>query len=52
MRFLLIFALLFLSACGAEDALFSLVSDEEHIEIITLGPTLSGVTVLFLNRIV
>ena len=38
MRFLLIFALLFLSACGAEDALFPLVSDEEHIEIITLGP--------------
>ncbi len=38
MRFLLIFALLFLSACGAKDALFPLVSDEEHIEIITLGP--------------
>jgi hypothetical protein len=38
MRFLLIFALLFLSACGAEDVLFPLVSDEEHIEIITLGP--------------
>ena len=41
MRFLLILALLFLSACGVEDILFPLVSNEEneeHIEIITLGP--------------
>ena len=41
MRFLLIFALLFLSACGVEDALFSPVSEEEnevHIEIIMIGP--------------
>ena len=41
MRFLLILALLFLSACGVEDILFPLVNEEEneeHIEIITLGP--------------
>ena len=41
MRFLPMLALLFLSACGVEDILFPLVSDEEneeHIEIITLGP--------------
>ena len=41
MRFLLIFALLFLSACGRENALFPLNRDEEHaehIEIITIGP--------------
>ena len=41
MRFLLILALLFLSACGVEDILFPLVDEEEneeHIEIITLGP--------------
>ena len=40
MRFLLILALLFLSACGRENALFPLNRDEEHaehIEIITLG---------------
>ena len=38
MRFFLILALLFLSACGAENTLFPLGRDEEHIEIITLGP--------------
>ena len=41
MRFLLILALLFLSACGRENALFPLNRDEEHaehIKIITLGP--------------
>ena len=52
MRFLLIFALLFLSACGAEDVLFPLVSDEEHIEIITLGPYTQRCHGAFLNRIV
>ncbi len=43
MRFLLILALLFLSACGVENILFPPVSDEEHdehIEIITIGPYL------------
>ena len=41
MRFLLILALLFLSACGVEDILLPPVSEEkheEHIEIITIGP--------------
>ena len=41
MRFLPMLALLFLSACAVEDILFPLVTDEEneeHIEIITLGP--------------
>ena len=38
MRFLLIFALLFLSACGVENILFPSDRDEEHIEIITIGP--------------
>ena len=38
MRFLLIIALLFLSACGVENPFSSLVGDEEHIEIITIGP--------------
>ena len=38
MRFLLIIALLFLSACGVENPLSSLVGEEEHIEIITIGP--------------
>ena len=41
MRFLLILALLFLSACGVENILFPSDRDEEHeehIEIITIGP--------------
>ena len=38
MRFLLILALLFLSACSRENPLSSLVGGEEHIEIITIGP--------------
>ena len=38
MRFLLILALLVLSACGVENPFSSLVGDEEHIEIITIGP--------------
>ena len=41
MRFLPILALLFLSACGRENALFPLNRDEEHaehIKVITLGP--------------
>ena len=41
MRFLPMLALLFLSACAVEDILFPLVNEEEneeHIEIITLGP--------------
>ena len=38
MRFLLIFALLLLSACGVENPFSSLVGEEEHIEIITIGP--------------
>ena len=38
MRFLLILALLFLSACGMENILFPSDRDEEHIEIITIGP--------------
>ena len=38
MRFLLIFALLFLSACGVENPFSSLIGEEEHIEIITIGP--------------
>ena len=38
MRFLPMLALLFLSACGVEDILSPLVSGEEHIEIITIGP--------------
>ena len=38
MRFLLIFALLFLSACGVENILLPSDRDEEHIEIITIGP--------------
>ncbi len=38
MRFLLILALLFLSACSLEDTLLTLDRDEEHIEIITIGP--------------
>jgi hypothetical protein len=36
MRFLLILALLFLSACGVENPFSSLVG--EHIETITIGP--------------
>ena len=38
MRFLLILALLFLSACSVENPLSSLVGEEEHIEIIMIGP--------------
>lgn len=38
MRLLLSFALLFLSACGADNPLPPLVNEEEHIEIITIGP--------------
>ena len=41
MRFLLAFALLFLSACDAEDILLSPISieePEEQIKIITVGP--------------
>ncbi len=38
MRYLLILALLFLSACGVENPFSSLVDEEEHIEIITIGP--------------
>ena len=38
MRFVLIFALLFLSACGGDNPLSSLIGGEEHIEIITIGP--------------
>ena len=41
MRFLLAFALLFLSACGIEEILLLPVSveePEEHIEIIIVGP--------------
>ena len=38
MRFVLIFALLFLSACGGDNPLSSLVGGEERIEIITIGP--------------
>ena len=38
MRFFLIIALLFLSACGGDNPLSSLIGGEEHIEIITIGP--------------
>ena len=41
MRFLLIFALLLLAACDVEDIILPPVSEEaqeEHIEIITIGP--------------
>lgn len=38
MRFLLIIALLFLSACGGDNPLSSLIGGKEHIEIITIGP--------------
>ena len=38
MRFLRIFALLFLSACGVEHPFPSVVGDKEHIETITIGP--------------
>ena len=38
MRFLLIIALLFLSACGVENPFSLLVDEGEHIEIITIGP--------------
>ena len=38
MRFLLILALLFLSACDAANTLFPPVRGEEYIEIISIGP--------------
>ena len=38
MRFVPIFALLFLSACGVENPFSLLVDEGEHIEIITIGP--------------
>ena len=38
MRFLPLLTLLFLSACGGDNPLSSLVGGEEHIEIITIGP--------------
>ena len=47
MRFLLILALLFLSACGVENILFPSDRDEEHIEIITIGPLRPAVSWCF-----
>ena len=38
MKMLLIIALLFLSACGVDNQLSSLIDEGEHIEIITIGP--------------
>ena len=38
MRFLVMIALLFLSACGVENPFSLLVDEGEHIEIITIGP--------------
>ncbi len=38
MKSLLLLTLLFLSACGVENPLSSLVGEEEHIETITIGP--------------
>ena len=38
MRYLLIIAVLFLSACGVENPFSLLVDEGEHIEIITIGP--------------
>ena len=38
MRFLLILTLLFLSACGADNPISSLIGSGEHIEVITIGP--------------
>ena len=40
MRSLLILALLFLSACGMEEPLSSIVVEEEKIEILTIGPSI------------
>lgn len=40
MRSLLILALLFLSACGADNPLPSMIVEEDHIEIITIGPSI------------
>ena len=38
MRFLVMIGLLFFSACGAENPFSSLVGEDEHIEIIMIGP--------------